>query len=187
MNIPNTLSIIRIGLIPFFLSVYINAQDRAMFLLSGIILLISGLTDLLDGYIARKYNMITQLGKVLDPLADKLTQAAVCLAMAVRMPQMVYLLILFVLKELTMLCAGVFLIRKKIIITASKWFGKLYTFVFYAIMLLIISLPVTNPVVVFWMLAAVACFMLFSFAMYIPIFFNLKNHGKRGENLKNIE
>ncbi len=184
MSIPNILSIIRIALIPFFLTVYVNAQAQPMFLLSGVILLISGLTDLLDGYIARKYNMITQLGKVLDPLADKLTQAAVCLAMAIRMPQMVYLLILFVLKELIMLCAGIFLIRKKIIITASKWFGKLYTFIFYFIMLLIISLPIRNPMAVFWLLTAVACFMLFSFTMYIPIFFNLKNNGKRGDNLK---
>lgn len=187
MSIPNILSVIRIALIPVFLAVYINAESQPMFLLSGIILLVSGITDLLDGYIARKYNMITQLGKLLDPFADKLTQAAVCLALAVRMPQMVYLLILFIAKELLMLSAGIFLIRKKIIITSSKWFGKLYTVVFYAIMLSIISFPITNPTVVFWLLAGVACFMLFSFAMYVPIFFNLKKHGKRGENLQSRE
>ena len=184
MTIPNILSIVRILLIPLFLWTYLGAAGQPMFLIAAGILLFSGLTDLLDGYIARKYKMVTQLGKILDPLADKLTQAAVCAALAVRMPSVVYLLIIFIVKELIMLCAGIFLIRKKVIITSSRWFGKLYTFVFYAVMLSIIAIPIVDPTIVFWMLMAVAGFMLFSFFKYIPIFFHLKNNGERGENLK---
>ena len=79
--------------------------------LSAIILLISGLTDVVDGIIARKCNMITQLGKILDPLADKLTQASVGIALCIRHPELIPFVIIFVVKEILMLVGGCVLVK----------------------------------------------------------------------------
>ena len=76
MNLPNLLSIFRIVLIPVFSYVYLTAQEQPWFYIAALILLVSGLTDLLDGLIARKFNLVTQLGKILDPLADKMLTTA---------------------------------------------------------------------------------------------------------------
>ena len=83
MNVPNALSTMRIVLIPFFLYTYLTAQHESQYVAAAVILAVSGLTDTVDGWIARHFNMITQLGKILDPVADKLTLAAVVAALLV--------------------------------------------------------------------------------------------------------
>lgn len=173
MGIPNILSVCRILLIPAFLWVYLTAGEQKGFLLAACILLVSGLTDLLDGWIARRFNMITALGRVLDPLADKLTQAAVCIALAIRYPQLTFLLVVFVIKELLMLIGGFKLLRKNRDITGSRWFGKLYTFVFYAVTLFVVGHQGLSERTVFWLLVITAGFMVFSFVMYVPVFLHL--------------
>ena len=77
MNVPNLLTILRLLLIPVFGVCYFLVSDEYFYLYPAAILLLSGLTDMLDGAIARKYHLITQLGQFLDPLADKLTMATV--------------------------------------------------------------------------------------------------------------
>lgn len=178
MNIPNMLSVFRIGLIPVFGFVYLNATNQTWFYAAALILLVSGVTDLLDGFIARKFNMITPLGKMLDPLADKLTQAAVCILLGVRNPEFWVILGLFIIKELVMLAAGVKLYRRDKALDGSKWFGKLYTVVFYVIMLLIIALPGLKKQLVFGLLCVMAIFMLFAFLMYVPVFLKLNRKDK---------
>ncbi|WP_312644775.1 CDP-alcohol phosphatidyltransferase family protein [Hydrogenoanaerobacterium sp.] len=173
MNIPNMLSVFRIALIPVFGYVYLNANEQPWFYIAALILLISGITDFLDGVIARKFNMITQLGKILDPLADKLTQAAVCILLGVRYPEFWVILALFIIKELIMLAAGLKLYRRDKRLDGSKWFGKLYTVVFYVVMLMIIGFPNLKTQLVFGLLVVMAMFMLFAFLMYIPVFIKL--------------
>ena len=89
---------------------------------AAICLVLSGLSDMFDGMIARKFNQITELGKMLDPVADKLTQGTVAVCLAIKQPVLIPLLAIFILKELLMLVAGTFLVlKKKKRPTASKW------------------------------------------------------------------
>ncbi|MDD6235792.1 MAG: CDP-alcohol phosphatidyltransferase family protein [Clostridiales bacterium] len=172
MSIPNMLSVFRIVLIPVFLAAYLMFPDRIW--LSAVILLVSGLTDVVDGIIARKCNMVTQLGKILDPLADKLTQAAVSIALCIRHPELIFFVVIFVVKEVLMLTGGCVLMKSGKTIRSSKWFGKAATVVLYAIMTIIIVFP-SLPSGILYLLSGIAVgFVVFAFIMYIPEFLKIK-------------
>ncbi|NCC87696.1 MAG: CDP-alcohol phosphatidyltransferase family protein [Clostridia bacterium] len=143
LTIPNALSVVRIILIPMFVYLFYTGDIKgALF-----VILISGLTDFFDGNIARKFNQISSLGKLLDPLADKLTQTTIAVMLffefsksssaSVRSFRFVFLL--FLAKELLMMIGGVVLLSKNIRPGAAEIYGKLATFTFYTVMLLIIS------------------------------------------------
>ncbi len=140
-TIPNILSYFRIILIPIYLYLYLNAEQASDYYWAAGILLLSGITDSLDGIIARATGQITDLGKFLDPLADKLTQVAVIGAMVVKRPYILFLLILFVAKEMIMLINSVILYRRDIIMDGSKWFGKVATAIFYVCMFVLVLFP----------------------------------------------
>ena len=108
LTVPNVLSMFRLVLIPVYVGLYINAQSDRDYLNAGIVLGISCITDLLDGWIARQFNQTSDLGKVLDPIADKLTQAVVLFCMADEHPILWWLLGLLTVKELVQLAAGYF-------------------------------------------------------------------------------
>ncbi len=177
MSIPNILSFFRIVLIPVFLVVYFIFPEHIW--LPAIILLVSGLSDIIDGIIARKCNMITQLGKILDPLADKLTQAAVGIALFIRHPELIFFVIIFVIKEIMMLVGGCVLVKSGKKIRSSKWFGKAATVVLYTIMIIIILFP-SLPSGVLYLLSGIAIgFVVFAFVMYIPEFLKIKNQSEQ--------
>ena len=125
-HIPNILTIIRFILIPIILN-FIFQGDY----ISGIIIFsISGLTDVLDGFIARKFNLISNFGKLMDPLADKLTQISVLAALVSVKIIPVWILAIVVLKELIMVVGASFLYGKDVVVY-SRWYGKLATVLFY--------------------------------------------------------
>jgi cardiolipin synthase len=130
MNIANILTTIRFILIPAFVFVFFSKIENS-FVISIYIFLISGATDVLDGYIARKFNMITRLGAVIDPLADKLMTMTVlfCLSYGNIIPMWVFIIIL--LKELTMIAGGAALWKLHMVIPARSY-GKAATFLLYA-------------------------------------------------------
>lgn len=177
-NVPNMLCLLRIAMIPAIVIRYLTAQSFGGYIVTGVLILLSGLTDAIDGYVARKYNMVTDLGKVLDPFADKLTQVSLAIMLAIRMPMFRLLLLVFILKEVIMIGAGLFLYNKKIKMNSSRWFGKVATVVFYASMVLVILIPPQYSTAHFVILSISACFMIFSFVMYIPEFFRLKKPGQ---------
>ena len=125
-HIPNILTVLRFLLIPFI--VYYIIVDQ--YLLAFIFLTISGLTDVLDGFIARKFNFITNFGKLIDPLADKTTQIAVLLTLAFKDIIPFWIIIVVAIKEATMIAGASFLYGKELVVS-SKWFGKLATVLFY--------------------------------------------------------
>lgn len=125
-HIPNILTIIRFFLIPIIVS-YIVKGD---YILAFIFLTISGLTDVLDGFIARKFNFITNFGKLIDPLADKATQIAVLATLALHDVIPLWILIIVLLKEFAMISGASFLYGKEFVVS-SKWYGKLSTVLFY--------------------------------------------------------
>lgn len=130
MNIPNILTTIRFFLVPIFYFVYTSSLDNR-FTLAIAIFVISGLTDILDGQIARRYNLITKWGTILDPVADKLMVITVlfCLSKDGIFPKWVFFFILA--KEVIMVAGGVNLLRYKEYIPA-KYYGKITTFLIYS-------------------------------------------------------
>ena len=136
-SIPNILSYFRMLLIPLFIVLYVQED----FTEALITLAASGLSDILDGRIARKYDMVTDLGKVLDPVADKLTQCAMMLCVAMRYPAMWWLLGLHVVKETVMLIMGWYVLKRTDTVNSAIWAGKLCTGVIYAVMMLHVILP----------------------------------------------
>ncbi len=132
-SIPNLLSLFRILLIPVFVWTYFGLESP---LLAFGILVLSGLTDVVDGYIARHFNMITDLGKALDPIADKLTQVSVFVCLAGRFPFMILLAALLFIKEVVsgFLCLSA--IKKTNQVIGADWHGKVTTCLIYATMLL---------------------------------------------------
>ena len=133
LTIPNLLSLFRLCLIPVFMWLYCVEKN---YLWTGIVLIISGLTDTVDGIIARKFNMISDLGKVLDPIADRVTQAAMLFCLLTRFPLMIAPLALMVVKEFFMGVTGLMVIQKTGKVFGADWHGKVNTWLLYAMMIL---------------------------------------------------
>lgn len=172
ITIPNALSVFRILLIPPFVFYFLAQQWRP----AGMVLVASGLTDLVDGYIARRFHQITELGKLLDPLADKLTQAAVAICMAIAEPVLVPFLAVFVVKETVMIAAACVLLKKKKRPTAAKWYGKAATAMFYVSFAVIYVLKgffdYENFYLTITLLSATVGMMVYAFLQYFKIFWN---------------
>lgn len=172
-SIPNLLSFLRIMLIPVFVLIYINAVHVLDYYWAALALLFSALTDLGDGFIARKFGMITELGKALDPIADKLTQIAVILCLLTRYHGMWVLVLLFLIKELFMGINGLILLKKGKKLNGASWFGKVSTTVFFICMILLFALPELPNLAVYTLRNVTMVFLLLSFVLYIPEFAKL--------------
>lgn len=133
VTIPNILSVCRILMIPVFIWAYYCCKE---YLLAFLILCLSGITDLVDGFIARTFHMVSNLGKALDPIADKLTQGAVLLCLGIRFPQMFFLAGLLAAKEITTGLMSLSAIRKTKEVKSADWHGKITTCLLYFTMLL---------------------------------------------------
>lgn len=133
LTIPNLLSFFRLCLIPVFAWLYCVQRE---YIWTGIVLVISGLTDTADGLIARHFHMTSDLGKVLDPVADKLTQAAMLACLLTRFPLMAVPLAVMVVKEIFMAITGLLVIRKTGSVFGADWHGKVTTWLLYAMMVL---------------------------------------------------
>lgn len=170
INIPNTLSIIRIILIIPFVYYFIHNE----IIKAGIVLILSGLSDMFDGIIARKFNQFTELGQMLDPLSDKLTQGAVAVCLAVKQPVLIPLLAILVLKEAIMVVAACFLIKKHKRPSGSKWYGKVATISFYVSFAIIVALKgiwgYEDLRITIALLSITAAFMIYAFIQYSRIY-----------------
>lgn len=178
MSIPNIITILRILLIPFFVTQLFSGH----YYVALCLLIISGITDVLDGYIARKFNMVTRLGMILDPAADKLMQFTVflCLYMADLIPS--YLVILLFVKEITM-AVGTFVLLKKRVVVKANASGKIATVVFYATAIVVFvlrfkfpSMELTGVATALAFLAVVSAF--YAMGSYARIFFKELSNGK---------
>ena len=175
MNIPNALSLARIALLPVFAGLYLNSNDQNSLAYWAFgVLVLSGITDSLDGIIARKFNQITDLGKLLDPLADKLTQVTVVICLALRYSVVVYLLVICLVKELCQGLGGLILLHRGEKIRGARWFGKVSTFTFYGVMTLIVGWPEMPKGLLVTLVVIVALLMLFAFFKYMTMFFHIK-------------
>lgn len=179
-NVPNALSLLRIILVPVFAVLYLGAETTAEYLVSGGVLAFSGITDMLDGKIARKYNMITDLGKVLDPLADKLTQGTVCICLAVRNPELAPILVILIVKEVLVFTGGILIYKKHEFVAAPNIFGKIYTAIFFVVMTVMVAFPAAEPVLRYILWALLIC-NIYTFVKYVGDFININKKPKSGE------
>lgn len=165
-TIPNILSLFRLSLIPVYAGLYLNATEKYQFILSGTILTISCLTDMIDGKIARKYGMITTLGKVLDPLADKLTQLTLTICLSMKYPVLYPVLSLFVKKELFQLVLGIVFLRRGKMLPGALMAGKVCTTVLFVSLILLVFMPDMSHGTVTLIAAVDTIFLMISFVSY---------------------
>lgn len=130
-TIPNLLSFFRLCLIPVIVWLYTVRED---YILTMLVLGLSGITDVADGIIARKLNMVSDFGKAFDPIADKLTQVAMMFCLVTRFPWMILPLVLMVIKELFTGITGLLTIRKTGKVEGAVWHGKVTTVLLYTMM-----------------------------------------------------
>lgn len=165
-TIPNILSLFRLSLIPVYAGLYLNATEKYQYALAGTILTISCLTDMIDGKIARKYGMITTLGKVLDPLADKLTQLTLTICLSMKYPVLYPVLSLFVKKELFQLVLGIVFLRRGKMLPGALMAGKVCTTVLFVSLILLVFMPDMSHGTVTLIAAVDSIFLMISFVSY---------------------
>lgn len=163
LTIPNILSFFRLCLIPVIIWLYTEKQDYFWTLL---VLLLSAVTDIVDGIIARKCNMISAFGKAFDPIADKLTQIAMLFCLVSRFHYMIYPLMLLIIKEFCTGITSLISIKRTSTVKGAVWHGKLTTVSLYAMMAIHLfwyNIPHTISLI---MVGACIGIMLMSFILY---------------------
>ena len=173
-TIPNIIGYVRILLIPVFCWVYIHAESATDYLWATGIVLFSSFTDLFDGMIARKFNQVTELGKFLDPLADKLTHAAMALCLAFRYPLMWALLALMAVKEGYMAVMGLRFLKVGKKLDGAMWFGKVCTATLFTGMVVLFFFYDLKPVTAGVIIAVMMAVMVFTLCKYVPVFRKMK-------------
>ena len=163
ITIPNVLSFIRLCMIPLIVWLYLGKQD---YVLTGIFVILSGITDIVDGFIARRFNMISDVGKVLDPIADKATQAVVILLLATSFPLMLIPICIGALKEIFMAITGYMIIRKCDVVLGAGWHGKAATVTLTVTMALHLLWHDINPTLSLVLIILCSLMILLSFTLY---------------------
>ena len=175
LTIPNLLSLFRLVLIPVYVVIYLNARDNVDYYLAAGILAVSCLTDLIDGKIARHFNMISTLGKILDPLADKATQFTLIICLAMKYPILRNLILLFVLKESFQLIAGGINLRKGKMLKGALISGKVCTTILFISLIVMVMFPDLCQNTVRIITYIDALFMIISFTEYFITYFRREN------------
>lgn len=167
LTIPNILSLFRLLLIPVYMRIYLEGNFR----LAAGILVVSCLTDAVDGWIARRFHMISNLGKLLDPVADKATQFTLTLCLSLNYPVLHPVLLLFVIKESFQLVAGIISYRNGKMLPGALWAGKICTTVLFVSLIAMVLFPDISSNTVAAIAIADGCFLAFSFVSYILAYY----------------
>lgn len=172
--VPNTLTVIRFLLIPFIVLNIFTGN----YIMAFIIFTLSAITDIADGFIARKFNLISNFGKLMDPLADKLTQICTIASLALIDIIPIWILVIVLLKELIMIAGASFLYGKDVVVY-SKWYGKLATVLFYVA--IVFSLLINQfELGTLWTNLDLALFYLALFATVFSLVMYIKDVYKKG-------
>ena len=172
-TIPNVLSLFRLVLIPVYVVLYLKAQNPEDYFVAAAILAVSCLTDLVDGKIARHFNMISNTGKILDPLADKATQFTliICLMIRRQNPVLLFLAGLFVIKEAFQVVAGFLILRKGQILRGALLAGKISTTVLFISLIVMVLIPDISDLAMHIITGIDMMVLLFSFISYIRLYY----------------
>ena len=170
-TIPNLLSLFRLALLPVYVYIYLNATQTYQYVAAGAIMAVSCLTDMIDGRIARRFNMISTLGKILDPVADKITQLTLTVCLSLKHTQLLPVLALFVIKELFQAVVGLVHLRKGKMLPGALMAGKVCTTVLFVSLIALVLFPNVSPAVVNAIALVDTCFLVISFISYILAYF----------------
>jgi len=180
LTIPNMMSAFRLLLIPVYLWLYC-AEKQYLWALA--VVLISGITDVLDGFIARRFNMVSDLGKFLDPLADKLTQTALIISLCYRFELMLILFVIFAIKEISMIIMGTEVFRETDTVNSARWYGKTSTVTLEVSIMALLLFPEIPVAFANLLLIVSGSAMVLALSMYLAFYSNLlselKGEGKR--------
>ena len=176
LTIPNLLSLFRLVLIPVYMAIYLNATTAQDYYLSAAILAVSCLTDMIDGKIARHFNMISTVGKILDPFADKATQFMLILCLALKYPVLWYLVGLFVVKEGFQLVAGGITLRKGRMLDGALISGKVCTTILFLSLIILVMLPTLSQTAALIITIVDSGFMINAFIQYIFAYIGKSNY-----------
>lgn len=163
LTVPNILSFVRLAMIPLICYCYLCLKNS---LFTALLLAISGLTDVADGFIARQFNMISDLGKALDPVADKLTQFIMLLCLVSRFPHMLVAVVLLAVKEAVNGASNIYLTRRTGKVYGALWHGKLATALLYAVMFLHLVWYSIKPLVSDILIGVCIAVMVMSAVLY---------------------
>lgn len=171
LTIPNLLTIFRIALIPVYLHIYLNADSPSDYTAAAVILAASCLTDLVDGKIARKFHMISNLGKLLDPVADKLTQLALMICLSAQHRALRLLLSVFLAKEFFQFFAMIASLRQGKALDGALMTGKISTTVLFISLTIMVLCPNLDERTVNLLTGLSLIFLMLAFADYIRAYF----------------
>ena len=166
-TIPNVMSLFRLALIPVYITIFLNADSAYDYFLAASILAVSCLTDLIDGKIARHFNMVSTVGKILDPLADKVTQFTLILCLSQKYRELWLLVALFLTKEMFQLIAGLINLKKGIMLKGALLSGKISTTVLFITLIFMVMLPNLSDRAVTGLIVTDLIFLLIAFADYL--------------------
>ncbi len=183
-TIPNLLSLFRLVLIPVYVVIYLNASAPEDYFIAGGILAVSCLTDMIDGKIARHFNMVSTTGKILDPLADKVTQFTLIVCLTIRHPVLLVMAVLFFVKEIFQLIAGFFIMRKGKILKGALLSGKICTTVLFVSLIILVLMPGISTTAVYIITVVDCVFLLISFFGYARLYYT---HGPMIQNMEESE
>lgn len=169
-TIPNMLSLFRLVLIPVYVSIYLNATKTQDYFIAGTILAVSCLTDMIDGQIARRFNLISNLGKILDPIADKFTQLALVICLSIRYPVLYHVLVVFLIKEFFQLIVAFIKFRQGKVLPGAIPAGKVCTTVLFSSLTLMVLIPDLNQQIVNAITVVDFLFLSYAFIRYIFAF-----------------
>ena len=177
MNIPNIITSFRLILVPFFVISFLSDIPNGK-LIAGIIFAIAGISDVADGYIARKYNMVSRLGEALDPLADKLMQMSAAICLFSKDIINVYFTFAFIIKEVCMILMATILATKIKRVIPAQWYGKFATFLFMLVVFISITFTL-NKSVIFYMFLAGLIAEFFALFNYIRLYFKYRTKSEK--------
>lgn len=171
LTIPNLLSLFRLVLIPVYVVIYLNATTTMEYILAGSILAASCLTDMVDGQIARHFNMISTVGKILDPVADKATQFTLTLCLSLKYPALWPVLVLFVIKESFQLIAMIVSYHHGKVLPGALLPGKVCTVVLFISLIAMVLFPDMDTGLVHAIALTDGIFLAVSFVSYILAYY----------------
>ncbi len=170
-TIPNLLSLFRIALIPVYMNIYLKADSAEDYYTAAFLLAVSCLTDMVDGKIARHFHQITNLGKVLDPVADKLTQLTLMICLSIHRRALRVLLVLFLIKEFFQFFAMLAFLRQGKALDGALLSGKVCTTVLFVSLILMVLLPELSEKNTNCITLVCLVFLLYAFADYVRAYF----------------
>ena len=187
MNIPNLLTTARLFMVPCFVFCFVRGSEQTMkygVIYAASFFVLAALTDVLDGYIARKYNQITDFGKLADPLADKMMQIAAiaCLALYGRISAWIFYV--FLVKELLMLFGSARLLKRFKFVVYSKWSGKIATVLLFICIVIIMISPGISKGTATKMMTVCIVFTLVALFNYLQMYVNVKQNRQHKNEIK---